>query len=317
MASGVRRRWELLDEVAERLDAAGVPTPDVDARWIVDAMIDRFGEDLAGCDAGVLDALVERRAAREPLQLVLGHTTFRWVEVDCRPGVFVPRPETEVVAGVAIDAARAAGTIPLVVEPCTGTGAIACAVASEVPGVRVLASDRSQPAVDLARTNATTLAAALPPAPWRPGPWLAPGATVEVRQADARDAVPMDLRGRVDVLVANPPYLPDHDRGTWDPEVGDHDPPGALVGGGDGHEVVDVLLAAAPDWLRPGGTVVIEIDDRRGHDAVASAASAGLAGAHLVTDLTGRDRAVVAHRPSTDRLDRPPRPSPGQEQRRE
>src|SRR5690606_31263002 len=73
-----RRRWELLDEVATRLDAAGVPDPDVDARWIVDAMVDRFGPDLVSCDAGVLDALVERRAAREPLQLVLGHTTFRW-----------------------------------------------------------------------------------------------------------------------------------------------------------------------------------------------------------------------------------------------
>lgn len=300
MVAGSRRRWELLDEVAGRLDAAGVPTPDVDARWIVDAMIDRFGEDLAGCDAGVLDALVERRAAREPLQLVLGHTTFRWVELECRPGVFVPRPETEVVAGLAIDAARAAGPAPRVVEPCTGTGAIACAVASEVPGVRVVASDRSEAAVALARTNATALAEGLPPQPWRPGPWPAPAATVEVRRADVRDAVPPAWHGAVDVLVANPPYLPDHDRGTWAPEVGDHDPPDALVGGHDGHEIVDVLLAAAPEWLRPGGTVVIEIDDRRGPEAVASAGAAGLVGAHVVPDLTGRDRAVVAHRLQTD-----------------
>lgn len=300
MAAGPRRRWELLDEVAARLDDAGVPTPDVDARWIVDAMVDRFGEDLAGCDRGVLDALVERRAAREPLQLVLGRTTFRWVELACRAGVFVPRPETEVVAGAAIDAARAAGPSPRVVEPCTGTGAIACAVASEVPGVHVAASDRSEAAVDLAGANVGALAAARAPQPWRPGPWLAPGATVEVDRADLRDAVPTAWRGTVDVVVANPPYLPHHDRVTWEPEVVDHDPHDALVGGADGHEVVEALLAAAPGWLRAGGTVVIEIDDRRGGDAVASAAAAGLVGAHLVADLTGRDRAIVAHAPRTE-----------------
>lgn len=298
MAAAPRRRWELVDEVATRLDAAGVPTPDVDARWIVDAMIDRFGEDLAGCDRGVLDALVERRAAREPLQLVLGHTTFRWVELACRAGVFVPRPETEVVAGLAADAARAAGAAPRVVEPCTGTGAIACAVASEVPGVHVVASDRSASAVQLARTNAAALGDGRAPRPWRPGPWLAPDATVEVRRVDLRDAVPVAWRGTVDVVVANPPYLPDHDRETWAPEVGDHDPHDALVGGADGHELVEALLAAAAGWLRAGGTVIVEIDDRRGHDAVTSATAAGLVDAHVVADLSGRDRAVVAHMPA-------------------
>ncbi len=298
--AGPRRRWELLDEVATRLEAAGVPTPDVDARWIVDAMIERFGEDLAGCDRGVLDALVERRAAREPLQLVLGSTTFRWVELACRAGVFVPRPETEVVAGLAIDAARAAGPSPRVVEPCTGTGAIACAVASEVPGVHVVASDRSMLAVDLARDNVAALATGQAPARWRPGPWLAPAARVEVHHADLDDAVPASWVGAVDVLVANPPYLPAHDAPTWAPEVGGHDPEAALVGGADGHEVVDALLAAAAAWLCPGGTVVVEIDDRRGDDAVASAASAGLVEAHVVADLTGRDRAVVARRPTTE-----------------
>jgi release factor glutamine methyltransferase len=298
MATSPRRRWELLDEVATRLDDAGVPTPDVDARWIVDAMVDRFGPDLAGCDAGVLDALVERRAAREPLQLVLGHTTFRWVELACRPGVFVPRPETEVVAGAAIDAARAAGPRPRVVEPCTGSGAIACAVASEVPGVQVLASDLSPAAVELATENATALAAAARPTAWRPGPWLAPGAVVEVRHGALLDAVPDDWRHTIDVLVANPPYLPAADAGTWQPEVADHDPAPALVGGPDGHEVVEALLVLAPTWLRPGGVVVVEIDDRRGADAATAATAAGLVDVHVVADLTGRDRAVVAHAPN-------------------
>lgn len=291
-----RRRWELLDEVAGRLDAAGVPTPDVDARWIVDAMVDRFGPDLVGCDAGVLAALVERRAAREPLQLVLGHTTFRWVELVCRPGVFVPRPETEVVAGAAIDAAVAAGERPRVVEACTGTGAIACALVSEVPGVEVHASDASAEAVALASENLDGVLATDAPQPWRPGPWAAPGATGTVARGHLLDAAPGEWRGSVDVLVANPPYLPAADAPTWAPEVADHDPHTALVGGPDGHEVVDALLHAAPAWLRPGGTVVVEIDDRRGADALATAAEAGLVDARLVTDLTGRDRAVAARR---------------------
>lgn len=299
------RRWDLVAEVTDRLDAAGVPTPDVDARWIVDAMVDRFGPDLAGCDAGVLDALVERRAAREPLQLVLGHTTFRWVELACRPGVFVPRPETEVVAGAAVEAARGAGATPRVLEACTGTGAIALAVASEVPGAHVVAADASSAAVALARENLTTLESGTAPTPWRPGPWPAPGARVEVHEAALLDGAPEDWRGTVDVVVANPPYLPSADVGTWAPEVGDHDPHEALVGGPDGHEVVDALLAAATAWLRPGGTVVVEIDDRRGADAVAAATAAGLVDVDLVVDLTGRDRAVRGRAPE------PPTPSAG------
>lgn len=299
MSAGSRLRWELIDEVAARLDDAGVPTPDVDARWIVDELQARFGSDLSRCDRLVLDALVERRAAREPLQVVLGHTAFRWVELACHPGVFVPRPETEVVAGVAIDAARAAGDAPLVVEPCTGTGAIACALVSEVPGVHVLASDASPAAVELAAANVAALVGATAPRPWRPGPWPAPGARAEVGRGDLLGAVPDDWRGRVDVLVANPPYLPLSDEGSWPPEVADHDPHDALVGGADGHDVVDALLAAAPSWLRPGGTVIVEIDDRRGPDAVLAATAAGLVDVALVADLTGRDRAVVGHAPAT------------------
>ena len=297
-------RWELIADVADRLDAAGVPSPDVDARWLVDAMVDRFGDDLSGCDRGVLDALVARRARREPLQLVLGSTAFRWVRLACRAGVFVPRPETEVVAGAAIDASRAARERPRVVEPFTGTGAIACAIASEVPGARILASDASARAVAVARENVADLRAGTPPRPWRPGPWLAPGASVEVRRGDRLAGVPAAWAGTVDVLVANPPYLPGADASTWAPEVADHDPREALVGGTDGHEVVDDVLAQASTWLAPGGTVVIEIDDRRGAEAVRTAQRVGLREARTVVDLTGRDRAVVARRPADEEEDR-------------
>ncbi len=300
--------WELLDDISRRLEDAGIASPDADASILVDEMVARFGEDLDRCDRGVLDALVERRLRREPLQLVVGHTTFRYVRVPCRRGVFIPRPETEIVAGVAIDEARALGRPALVVEPCTGTGAIAMAVASEVPRANVIASDASRAAVMLARENVERLVARPLPTPWTPGDHLAPEARLAVAPGRDLDGLPDKLQGRVDVLVSNPPYLPASDRGTWEPEVADHDPDRALVGGDDGHEVVNRLLGLAMTWLRPGGLVVLEIDDRRGDDARAAASAAGLVDVEIMRDLTGRDRAVTGRRPATSTTT-PPTPS--------
>lgn len=287
-------RGALEDDVVARLVAAGVPTPEVDARLLLDVVEERFGS-LAGCPGGVLDGMVDRRVRRVPLQVVLGRTTFRWVDLEVVPGVFVPRPETEVVAGVAIDAALAAGPQPVVLEPCTGTGAIACALLSEVPGVHVVATDVDEEAVALARRNVVRVQSGLASDPaHRPRD----RADVEVLHGPLLRPVAPLLRGRVDVLVSNPPYLPLADLPTMQPEVADHDPHAALFGGDDGHEVVDELLRLAPAWLRPGGTVVVEVDDRRGHDAVAAARAAGLVEVRLAADLTGRDRAVVARRPA-------------------
>jgi release factor glutamine methyltransferase len=290
-----------LDRVTERLAAAGVPAAPVDARWLVAHVTGtdphRPGAPRLGPEElAALEPLVERRAAREPLQLVVGETAFRLLTLRCAPGVFVPRPETEVVAGLAVDAARTAGRGAVVVEPCTGTGAIACSLAAEVPGVRVVAGDLDSRAVALARDNAERLLRG------DAGARAAPGATIEVRHGALLDPVPPSLRGRVDVLVANPPYLPARDRAHWEPEVAEHDPERALVGGTDGHEVVDALLRAAPRWLAPGGVVVVEIDERRGEDARRVAQEAGLGGVRLQTDLTGAVRALVArHDPGATR----------------
>jgi release factor glutamine methyltransferase len=279
-------------DVATRLAAAGVETPEVDARWLVEHVVEVTGT-CTGCGAALLDALVARRAEREPLQLVLGCTWFRELRLRCVPGVFIPRPETEVVAGLAVDEARRiarTGRRPLVVEPCTGTGAIALSVAVEVAGARVVATDLDAAAVDLANDNLASVAAG------EAGPPLV-AERVEILEGDLLAPLAPHLRGGVDVLVSNPPYLPAADRDTWAPEVAEHDPDRALVGGPDGHEVVDALLAAAADWLRPDGLVVLEIDERRGTDALAAAAAAGLVDARLVPDLTGADRAVTARRP--------------------
>ncbi len=291
---------EQRDRVAAALAAAGVPSPETDARWLVAhvAGVDPWQrpDAPAGEACGrALRPLVERRVAREPLQLILGHTAFRLLDLVCRAGVFVPRPETETVAGLAIDAARAAGARPVVGEPCTGTGAIACSLAAEVPGVRVVAGDVDTRAVATARVNVRRLtegrAGVVGPAP---------GATVEVRAGELLGALPAALTGHLDVLVANPPYLPDADRTTWAPEVADHDPVRALVGGPDGHEVVAELVSAATHWLRPGGTLVLEIDARRAATAVEQARRAGLVDVGVEHDLTGAARALLARRPAVE-----------------
>lgn len=297
--------------VAARLSAAGVPGAHAEARWLVEHVLRGMpaprgaptgggggvapgpvpgqrpaAEPVATQVEALLEALVLRRLAGEPLQLVLGRWPFRTVELELVPGVFVPRPETEVVAGVAIDHARRLGPGALVAEPCTGTGAIAASLLAEVDDVEVYATDRSPAAVALARRNlaAVTQGALRPRA--------------HVLQGDLLAPLPRRLCGRLDLLVANPPYLPCGDLEQLAPEVAEHDPPAALFGGVDGHEVVDRLLAAAGTWVRPGGVVVLEIDDRRGEQVCDAARAAGLEGVHLVADLAGRDRAVVATSPA-------------------
>jgi release factor glutamine methyltransferase len=323
---------DLLAQVAARLAAAGVASPRSDARWLLEHVLAvagdpsapaadpsapagdpsaPAGDPSAPAAAALLEELVARREAREPLQLVLGTTAFRTVELRCRPGVFVPRPETEVLAGLAIDAAREvvarqvaadradagqAGRGPLVVEPCTGTGAVACSLVAEVPGVRVIATDRDPAAVALATENLRRVVAGKA-GPGADVPSAAHPPSWEVRQGDLLGPVDAALRGHLDVLVANPPYLPASDRGSWEVEVADHDPDAALVGGPDGHEVVDALLAAATTWLAPGGLVAIELDARRADDALRVAARVGLVDVRLVADLTGAPRIVTGRQP--------------------
>lgn len=250
--------------VADRLAEAEVPRPAADAHWLVRA----FDDD------DDLEAAVRRRLRREPLQLILGTAPFRHLEVTVRPGVFIPRPETEILAGLAADRTPDGG---LVLEPCTGTGAIACAVASEANPRRVIASDVDAGAVGLARHNAAELPA------------------VEVRHANLFAGLGPELRGRADVIVCNPPYLDPTQLAASEPEVRDHDPPDALVGGESGWDVIADLIAAAPHWLRPGGWILIEDDPSR-VDQTAQALEhlVGPAGVH--PDLTGRQRFAVARR---------------------
>lgn len=278
---------------ARTLAAAGVASSEVDARLLAAHVLgsDR-GEPPAADDPRLteLDRLVGRRAERMPLQLLTGSTGFRRLDLECRPGVFVPRPETEVVAGIAIDhARRVIERAPVVVDLCTGCGAIALSVVAEVAGAKVVAADADSAAVALARDNLDRLVTG------RAGMTVAADAVrCTVVAGDLFAPVDAALRGCVDVVAANPPYLPTSDLATLPPEVASHDPRTALIGGADGHEVVERILTSAPDWLAPDGAVVIEIDARSGAHAIASAERLGYRTVVVEPDLTGADRVLVA-----------------------
>lgn len=276
-----------LAALTARLDEAGVPTPAVDAELLLAHILGTsrtavkldLHRVLDEASRWRIEALGARRARREPLQHLLGSVGFRHLDILVRPGVFIPRPETELLAELAIAVTPRGG---VVVEPCTGTGAIACAVATEARPRTVIATDLSPDAVALARENAART-----------------GATaVQAVQGDLLDAVPETLRGVVDVLVSNPPYVADGEVAALEPEVREHDPRLALVSGPTGHEVSDRLIALAVQWLRPGGWLLLEVADTRAGECAERAAAAGLTEAEALPDLAGRPRFVRARRPA-------------------
>lgn len=277
---------EYLSGATAVLTEAGVASPAVDARELAAHLLGVPSLVLAPAalpaDFGArYAALVERRRLREPLQHLLGHTTFRYLDLEVRPGVFVPRPETEVVAQHAIDAARAVPGPPTVVDLCCGAGGIALAVASEVVPSTVLAVDASPEAVDLTRANAQRT-----------------GARVRTLHSDIRaEGLLAEWDGGIDVVVSNPPYIPP-DAVPQEPEVRDHDPDLALYGGGlDGLTVPRAVVSLATRLLRSGGTLVMEHAEVQAEAVVTAVRAAGFTDAVTFADLTGRPRGVVARWP--------------------
>lgn len=280
---------DALERLRARLARAGVPTPQVDAEWLVchvtgwsrAQLQTRGGQSLDPGTVERLNELAGRRAAREPLQLILGSVGFRYLDLAVRPGVFVPRPETETLAEEAIARTPPDG---LVAEPCTGTGAVACSVAAEAEPAVVVATDASSAAVSLARENAARY-----------------GLEVDVRRGDLLAPVDERLRGGLHVLVANPPYVASHELASTEPEVQEWEPSEALVAGRTGHEITDRLIDVAPGWLAPGGWLLLEVDERRAGDVRGRCVARGLKDATVVRDPAGRNRVVVA-RLATDTL---------------
>ena len=276
-------------DATARLEAAGIRSPEADAVELAAFALGTDAGDVRRAmvlrtvpDAGfaaTFEALVEERLSRVPLQHLTGRAHFRRLTLAVGPGVFVPRPETEVTAGLAIDAASEVGEGVVVVDLCTGSGAIALAVKDELPGATVLAVELSDLAHGWAVANRDRL-----------------GVDVDVRLGDATTAFD-DLVGRVDVVVSNPPYIP-VGAVPVDPEVRDHDPEIALYGGSaDGLAVPLAVAARAAALLREGGVLVMEHADSQGVALPAALRATGQ-WADVVDhlDLTGRPRTTVAVR---------------------
>jgi release factor glutamine methyltransferase len=273
-------RRALLADAAARLAAGGVASPDSDAATLLAHVLGTTRGGLALVaevtdeQAAAYDVLVARRAAREPLQHLTGSAGFRHVELAVGPGVFVPRPETELLAGWAVEQAAALAA-PVVVDLCTGSGAIAAAVADEVPHARVHAVELSPEAHAYAERNLA-------------------GTGVDLRLGDAFEAFE-DLLGTVDVLVCNPPYVPLESWESVAVEARDHDPHLALFSGQDGLDAIRLLAVRGAALLRPGGVLGVEHADVQGESVPAVLAATGRW--HEVrdhADLAGRARFTTA-----------------------
>ena len=237
----------------------------------------RAGLDVPEEDRDQVLSLTARRVSGEPLQYIIGICGFRHIDLRVGPGVFIPRPETELVAERALERLPSGGVL---VDVGTGSGAIALAVAQERPDVVVYATEVSSAALEWARFNQERL-----------------GLDVELVSGDLLSGLPAELRGGIDVVVSNPPYVPKHHAAFLPVDVREHEPHRALFAGHGGLEVMQKLADEARAWLVPGGWLVLEIAadqraaaekelDRRGYDEIS-----------VRRDLAGRWRVAEGRRP--------------------
>lgn len=278
---------DVITRAASTLAAAGIDSARTDAELLAAHVAGTERGRLAlveTVDSGFFDRYddaVATRAKRVPLQHITGTADFGPVRLQVGPGVFIPRPETESLLEWAL-AQKLPGN-PVIVDLCTGSGALAIALAQALPSARVIAVDDDPAALDYAGRNAATT-------------------TVELVNADVTDPVLLpELVGSVDLVVANPPYIPSG--AVLDPEVSEHDPHHALFGGPDGMAVIAPIVRRAADWLKPGGMLAVEHDDATSRATVdlivsipGSLRSRAFTDVTSRRDLTGRPRFVTACR---------------------
>jgi release factor glutamine methyltransferase len=275
------RPSEVLLRAANYLDRHDVESPKETAEVLLMHVLqtDRAGlyrrdEGLDAREARMFGRAICQRCTGTPVQHLTGEQTFRRITVEVRPGVFVPRPETEILVEHAL-ATLGDREDPVVVDAGTGSGAIALAIKDERPGATVFGTDLSGEAVELARANAARL-----------------GLDVTVIEGDLLEPLPADLRGWVDLIASNPPYVPEDEIDDLPAEVR-ADPRLALAGGTEIHRR---LAEQAPRWLRSGGALAVEIDARQARE-VTDLLSPRFARVRLERDLAGRDRVVLARTP--------------------
>ena len=298
---------DMLFDAERRLTAVGIPSPNVDAAEIVAFALGTsrsrlFLQDEVTPEQRVhIEQLLTRRLTRTPLQHLMGSTGFRHIEVEVGPGVFIPRPETELVTEAAV---RELAIQPvgerIAVDLCSGSGAIAISLGLEVEGSRIHAVELSDDAIGWTRRNVDAYRAKL----------SAVGSGVDVIHDDAAAVAdlghPLErLTGRVAVVIANPPYIPDH-MIPREPEVRDHEPAMALYGGDDGLDVVRTVLRTAAVLLRPDGLLVIEHADVQGTAAGARGVPGVVSAMTVDPHLSPRVNLPVGakmFRSVTDRID--------------
>ena len=289
MAHGTRAE-QIAKRVArarEHLRAAGIPDDeaDLDARllaqhvlgWTTEQFFTDFNQQEPDGFAAAFDSLVERRARREPFAYIVGHEEFWGLQIEVTPAVLIPRPETELLVELTIHECDAASRVR-VADVCTGSGCVAVAIAHDCPAAAITAADVSAAALDVARRNAKRHNVA---------------DRLEFVRTDLLDGID----GTFDIIVANPPYVPERDRPTLQPEVIEHEPALALFAGDDGLDVIRRLLPQAAARLQPNGTLLFEFGFGQA-DAVARLISttADLKIVELRPDLQGIPRAAIARR---------------------
>ena len=291
-ARGQERSWNVADALAWTADyftRKNVENPRRSAEWLLSAatglsrveLYAHFDRPLTPEERATFRAAIERRAAGEPLQYVTGEVAFRHVVLRVRPGVFIPRPETEVLVDVALEYLDRSGIAePTVLDLCTGSGAVAVSIAHERPAARVHATEIVAATAGQARENAERVGV---------------GERVTILEGDLFTPLPESLRGTLDLVVSNPPYIPTADLADLPAEVAGFEPRIALEGGADGLDVVRRIAEEAAVWLRPGGVVVMETDTSCAKEA-ARILSRWYEDIEVRKDLTGRDRIAAGTR---------------------
>ena len=281
---------EAIQKAAETLAAHNVPDAGLDAEfllrhalgkdraWLLVHMQDRLDTEVQRS----FEQIIERRKLREPLQYIIGTQEFWGLLFRVTPDVLIPRPETEFVVEAALTVVKE-HDMPLIVDLCTGSGCIAISLAKELPKARIFATDLSERALAVAQENARLNAVA-----------------DRIRFLEGDLFVPMeelDLLGRIDCIVTNPPYVPSGDLATLQPEVRDFEPAMALFAGPQGTEIAERIIHRAPDYLRSGGSLIMEmgigqtaalrktIEDTHKFGAI-----------EVVKDLAGIERVITAKR---------------------
>jgi release factor glutamine methyltransferase len=285
------------------LDTAGRLGSATEARWLLEQALGgagvmlqaRSGVEATAEQVEAVTSMIERRLAGEPLQYVLGVWAFRTLELEVDPRVLIPRPETEIVVGHALDEIRRAieesETLDRVVavDLGTGSGAIALSLAVEAPkivgsrGLDLWATDLDQASLELASHNVVKVAAE-----------HVGSAHVNLVKGSWFEALPEELAGKITLVIANPPYVSESEWIDLDPLVRDHEPRSALVAGPTGTEMIDMLLEEAPRWLAPCGALVLEIAPHQAEDAALRAIVSGFDAVVVRQDFAERSRALVA-----------------------